>query len=52
MLALSIKLVTSLLLTRIGGITGTFLSLKRVLIIDQYAFAEVIESLSLLASRS
>ena len=52
MLALSLKLVSSLLLTSIGGITGTFLPLKRVLIIDQHAFAEVLGSLSLLASHS
>ena len=51
-LALSLKLVTILLLTSIGGITGTFLSLERPLIIDHYAFAEVLGSLSLLASRS
>ena len=52
MLALFLKLVTSLLLTSIGGITGSFLPLKRVLIIDPYAFAGVLGSLSLLASRS
>ena len=52
LLALSLKLVTSLLLFSIGGISGTFLPLIRVLIIDQYAFAEILGSLSLLASRS
>ena len=50
-LALSLKLVTSLLLTSIGDIIGTFLPLKWVLIIDQYAYAEVLGSLSILTSR-
>ena len=44
--------VTSLLLTSIAGITGTFLSLSKALIIDQYVFDEVLGSLSLLAKRS
>ena len=51
-LALSFKLVTSFLLTSIGGMTATFLPLTRVLIIDQYVFEEILGSLSLLARRS
>ena len=39
-------------LTSIWGITGTFLPLKSVLIVDQYVFDEVLGSLSLLARRS
>ena len=34
--------VTSLLLTNIAGITGTFLSLAKALIIEQYVFDEVL----------
>ena len=47
-----LKLVTSLLLINIGGITGTFLPLTNVLIVDQYVFDEVVGSLSLLARHS
>ena len=47
--ALSLKLVTSFLLTIIGGIAGIFLPLSMVLIVDQFAFDEVVGSLSLLS---
>ena len=47
-----LKLVVSLVLTSVGGITRTFLLLPRVLIIDQYDFDEVVGSLSLLAIHS
>ena len=52
MFVLSLKLVTTLFLTSIGGVNGTFLLLARVLIFDQYVFDEVLGLLSLLARRS
>ena len=44
MFAFSLKLISSLLLVSITGITGMFLLLTRVVIIDQYAFDAVVGS--------
>ena len=41
MLAFSLRLISSLLLVSIKGITGTFLVLTRVAIIGHYAFDAV-----------
>ena len=51
-ISLSWKLLISLLLTSLGVLTRVFIPLRRVMVIGQYAFGELVGSLSLLARRS
>ena len=50
--ALSWKLLISLLLTSLAVLTRVFIPLRRVMVIGQYAFGDIVGSLSLLARRS